>query len=135
MGHVATPEPFPTGRRAWPHVVTLEPFRTERRVWSHRTHGDIGAIPFLVACPVPRGTWRCQSSLALGAGLELQGHTSTPEPFPAGCEIWRCGIRLKFCAQGYPVCRVPTIVFLILQKYPCYIIFRSIDRRGTSAQQ
>jgi hypothetical protein len=52
------------------HVTTSEPSSSGRRVCSHRTRGDTGALPCQVACLVPRGTWRCQSSPALGAGLE-----------------------------------------------------------------
>jgi hypothetical protein len=51
-----TLEPFPTGWQARCHVATPEPSRTGRRVWSRGTHGNAGALPCQVACPVPDAT-------------------------------------------------------------------------------
>jgi hypothetical protein len=87
--------------------VTLEPSSAGRRARCLRAHGDTGALSWRVACFVPRDdtgalswqvvcsvpqdTWRSQSSLAPGAGLE---------PWDTS---------FKSCAHGYPICRVPTV--------------------------
>jgi hypothetical protein len=106
---MATSEPFPAGWRARWHMATSEPSCTGRRVCCRGTHGNTRALPYRVTCPVPQGTWQCQSSLTPGAGLESRGQVATPEPFPVRCGVWRCGTRLKSCAWGYSVCRVPTV--------------------------
>jgi hypothetical protein len=116
IGHVATLEPSYTGRRVWSHGthgdirvlpcrVAGPVARSDARALPHREAGlepqntcNTRALPYRVTCPVPQGTWQCQSSLAPGAGLELQGHAATPKPFPVRCEVWRCGTRLKSCA-------------------------------------
>jgi hypothetical protein len=119
------------------HLVTPKPSRTGRRVWSCGTCGDTGALPCWEADPTARGDarallhrevdlepwdmwrhrshslpsggpgrmWRLQSPPAPGG---RSGAAVTPEPFPAGCGVWRGGTRLKSCKRGYPVCRVPT---------------------------
>jgi hypothetical protein len=97
------------GPGAMRHMATPEPSHTGRRVWNHGTRGDTGALSGRVACPMPHGTWRCQSSLAPGVGLEPQGHAVTAEPFPVGCRVWHCGTRIKSYARGYPVCMVATV--------------------------
>jgi hypothetical protein len=56
-------------------------------VWSRETHGDTRALPYRVACLVPWGMWRCESSSTPGAGLEPRGHAATPESFPVGCSV------------------------------------------------
>jgi hypothetical protein len=53
LGHVATPEPFPSRWHAW----------------CLRARGDTRALFWWVACSVPRGTWQSQSSLAPGTDL------------------------------------------------------------------
>jgi hypothetical protein len=56
-GHMTIPEPFPSG---W-HAL------------CHGARGDTGTLFWRVACFLPRGTWRSQSSLAPGTDLEPWG--------------------------------------------------------------
>jgi hypothetical protein len=143
--HVATPEPFHTRKRVWSHGsrgdTEANPCRVaglvahgDARALLHRecvsSHGrrcDTRALPCWVACPTPRGTWWCQSSPALVAGLEPRGHVATREPFPTGCEVWHCRTRHKSCAWGYPVCRVLTRVTAAEKRAPDTIHSTSAD--------
>jgi hypothetical protein len=54
--------------RATGHVAALESSCTKRWVWSHKTRGDTEALSG--GGPDASVTWRRQSLLAQGAGLE-----------------------------------------------------------------
>jgi hypothetical protein len=109
--NMVTPEPSPVGWWGRCHGVRGDTgaLHTGRWIWSRGTREDIGALSRWVACPMPWGTWRSQSSLASGAGLEPWGHAAAPQPSLAGCGVWCYGAVLKSCARGYPVCKVPII--------------------------
>jgi hypothetical protein len=62
-GHMATPEPFPSGWRA--------------RCLGARD--DTRALSWRVARSVPRGTWRHRSPLLVGGVLCASGHVAEPE--------------------------------------------------------
>jgi hypothetical protein len=110
MRHVVTPEPSPAGWRAQCHEARGDARALiTGRSWSHGTRDDTRALSWWVVYHVPWGTWRCQSFLALRAGLEPRGDATAPEPSPAGCGVWRRVAGLKSYARGYPVCRVPTV--------------------------
>jgi hypothetical protein len=55
------------------HVVTLEPFPGGWHALCHGACGDTEALFWWVACSVPQGTWRSQSSLASRTDLEPWG--------------------------------------------------------------
>jgi hypothetical protein len=102
----------PRRLRATRHVVAPWPSRTGTRVWSRRTCGDTGALPYRVAGPVPRGTWRRQSPPAPGGGSGAAGHVATPLLFPVGWwpmgRVWSHGTRDNTRALPYRVaCPVP----------------------------
>jgi hypothetical protein len=109
--NMVTPEPSPVGWWGRYHGVCGDTgaLHTGRWIWSRGTREDTGALSQWVACPMPCGTWRSQSSLASEAGLEPRGHTAAPQPSLAGRGIWCRGAGLKSCARGYPVWKVPII--------------------------
>jgi hypothetical protein len=92
-----TPKPFPAGWWARCHRARgdIRALHTGRRVWSRGTRVDIGALPWRVACLVPRGTWRCQSSLVPGADLEPQGRMAATKPSLLGAESGVVGLDLS----------------------------------------
>jgi hypothetical protein len=113
-------------------------FLHRERAWSHEARGDFGALSYRVMASVPRGMWQYRSPLLAGDAHGALGHGATPEPFPCGWQalchgacgntgalFWRMACFVPrgtwqsqsplalgmnmFCAQGYPVCRVPTV--------------------------
>jgi hypothetical protein len=106
-GHVALSESY--------RAVVLVPrthgdaraFLHRRLAWSRETRGDSGALPCRVAEPELSG-------IGSGCGaVRTRGDTGALSYRVQSLALW--GWIFKSCAQGYPVCRVPTHVYGILR--------------------